>query len=278
MTTQPPVAAHYALPTIFYEVMLGPEMVYACPWTDGTQASFAMWIGMALDLRPGQRVLEVGCGWGGLATMLQERFAVQVVGLTICPEQAAHAKPGVEVICTDALAYRESGFDALYTNEMLVHVAPSIQPYERQEDATARQMQARIDFHRWAHQRLKLGGRVVHKDLHLGHPAQVCLRTRAGDFIRDCYDGSGEYVTLAMEQEALQQAGFSIERTDAIPVDVYAKDGDRMMANLSRHQERLEALAAGQVQRKIDLFRTYQHLFARRLMSLDIITARWGNA
>lgn len=114
---------HYDLGNDLFEVMLDQEMVYSCAdWTgtdslDRAQEQKLDLVCRKLGLRPGMRVLDIGCGWGGFARHAAVRYGVSVVGLTVSREQAelARARTGglpIEIRVGD---YRtvEGRFDAV---------------------------------------------------------------------------------------------------------------------------------------------------------------------
>ena len=99
------ISHHYDVGNDFYELVLGPAMTYSC-------ARFPV-EGMALEEaqddkhelicrklglheRPGQRLLDVGCGWGSMAIHAARHHRAEVVGITISKEQAARARERVE--------------------------------------------------------------------------------------------------------------------------------------------------------------------------------------
>jgi cyclopropane-fatty-acyl-phospholipid synthase len=86
---------HYDLGNAFYQAMLDARMTYTCGyWTSGAdtldqaqEAKLDM-ICQKLGLRPGMRVLDIGCGWGSFMGFAAERYGVRCVGVTISKEQA----------------------------------------------------------------------------------------------------------------------------------------------------------------------------------------------
>ena len=86
---------HYDLGNDFYAAMLDPRMTYTCAFwqqaatLDEAQEHKLDLVCRKLDLRPGQRVLDIGCGWGSFMKFAAERYGVHCVGVTISAEQAA---------------------------------------------------------------------------------------------------------------------------------------------------------------------------------------------
>ena len=89
--------AHYDLGNDFFQAMLDPWMQYSCAFfADGDDLAAAQrrkleMICQGLQLRPGLRLLDIGCGWGGLAKYAAENYGCSVVGLTISREQQEFA-------------------------------------------------------------------------------------------------------------------------------------------------------------------------------------------
>ncbi|MGF1644373.1 MAG: cyclopropane fatty acyl phospholipid synthase [Thiotrichales bacterium] len=123
---------HYDLGNAFFEAMLDPRMVYSCAfWRDASTLAEAQTAKLALvsrklNLQPGMRVLDIGCGWGSLAQFMTERHGVEVVGLTISEPQAEYARQRcaglpVEIRVQDYRAV-EQAFDAIVSVGMFEHV------------------------------------------------------------------------------------------------------------------------------------------------------------
>ncbi len=135
------VAHHYDLSRDLYELFLDEDMQYSCAyWTDPAntleqaQLDKKAHIAAKLDLKAGQRVLDIGCGWGGMALYLHQKFGVEMLGITLSEEQLKVAqeraeKQGVsdkvkfELIDYRDLAEREAGqFDRIVSVGMFEHV------------------------------------------------------------------------------------------------------------------------------------------------------------
>lgn len=104
------ISHHYDVSNEFYRIVLGPSMAYTCAvYPDGSagleSAQFEKFdlVCRKLDLRPGMRLLDVGCGWGGMVMHAARHYGVTVLGVTLSRQQAewAHA-----AIATAGLADR----------------------------------------------------------------------------------------------------------------------------------------------------------------------------
>ena len=124
---------HYDLGNDFFAAMLGPQLQYSCAYFDGTedlaeaqQRKLGL-ICRKLGLRPGMRLLDIGCGWGGLARFAAERHGCSVVGLTISREQQAFGRETCRGLPVDIRLqdYREplgETFDRVVSVGMMEHV------------------------------------------------------------------------------------------------------------------------------------------------------------
>jgi cyclopropane-fatty-acyl-phospholipid synthase len=123
---------HYDLGNDFYQAMLGRSMAYSCGYwknaltLDEAQDAKLELICRKLDLRPGMRLLDIGCGWGSLMVHAATRHGVSCVGITISREQAAfvrerHRGLPIEVRLQD---YRclHGRFDRIASVGMFEHV------------------------------------------------------------------------------------------------------------------------------------------------------------
>lgn len=93
------VAHHYDLSSDLYDLFLDRDRQYSCAYfrpgekdLDAAQRAKRRHIAAKLRLQPGMRVLDIGCGWGGLALWMAERLGVEVTGLTLSEEQLRMAR------------------------------------------------------------------------------------------------------------------------------------------------------------------------------------------
>ncbi len=135
------VTYHYDVSNEFYRLVLGPSMTYSCAvWTDATtgvdqaQANKYDLIARKLDLQPGARLLDVGCGWGGMVLHAVARYGVDAVGITLSsPQQEWGAKAIAErgfgsraqVRVEDYRDVTDGPYDAICSIGMFEHVGLS---------------------------------------------------------------------------------------------------------------------------------------------------------
>ena len=125
---------HYDLGNDLFSRMLDPFMQYSCAyWKEAStleeaqQAKLRL-ISEKLQLEPGMRVLDIGCGWGGLAYFMAKHYGVSVVGVTISAEQQKLARERCQGLDVDIRLqdYRDLNeqFDRIVSVGMFEHVGP----------------------------------------------------------------------------------------------------------------------------------------------------------
>jgi cyclopropane-fatty-acyl-phospholipid synthase len=123
---------HYDIGNDLFAAMLDERMVYTCGyWADSDNLAAAQLAKLdlvcrKLDLKPGMRVLDIGCGWGSFAKFAAEQYGVEVVGITISKEQAELGQElcrdlNVEIRVQDYRQVNEP-FDAIVSIGMFEHV------------------------------------------------------------------------------------------------------------------------------------------------------------
>ena len=123
---------HYDIGNDLYQKMLDKRMTYSCGYwknsndLDEAQAAKLDMICRKLGLQPGQRVLDIGCGWGSFVKYAAENYGATAVGITVSKDQAAFAKKScaglpVEIMLLD---YRDLNdkFDHIVSVGMFEHV------------------------------------------------------------------------------------------------------------------------------------------------------------
>lgn len=123
---------HYQIGNDLYQKMLGPTLAYSCGyWKEAAnldQAQEAKYdlICRKLHFKPGMRVLDIGCGWGGFAKYAAQKYGVEVVGITLSSNQAERARAisedlPVEIRVADYRDINEP-FDRILEIGMFEHV------------------------------------------------------------------------------------------------------------------------------------------------------------
>ena len=137
------IHAHYDLGNAFYSLWLDPSMTYSSAWFDDNRqqdlqsaqhAKLRRALRMA-GVQPGARVLEIGCGWGGLAELGAAEFGAHMTGITLSPSQLAFAKQRLDALALSAdlrlQDYRDTNdgpFDAICSIEMIEAVGRDYWP------------------------------------------------------------------------------------------------------------------------------------------------------
>src|SRR4051812_37934444 len=132
------ISHHYDVSNTFYEWVLGPSMAYTCavyPTADATleqaqEEKFDL-VCRKLGLEPGMRLLDVGCGWGGMAIHAATNYGVDVIAVTLSRQQAEWGQKAVaEAGLSDSVDIRfqdyrdvtETGFDAISSIGLTEHI------------------------------------------------------------------------------------------------------------------------------------------------------------
>ncbi|MFF3752653.1 class I SAM-dependent methyltransferase [Streptomyces sp. NPDC002018] len=140
------ISHHYDLSNDFYALLLDETMAYSCGyWTSedpgygpaDAQRDKLELICRKLELRPGARLLDIGCGWGALAVHAAQEFKTQVTAVTLAREQAEYVRARVaergltELVDVRLSDYRDiegGAYDAVSTVEMGEHVGDAAYP------------------------------------------------------------------------------------------------------------------------------------------------------
>ncbi len=132
------ISHHYDVSNEFYRMVLGPSLTYSCAVfehqsdsLEQAQANKYELICRKLGLQPGMRLLDVGCGWGGMALHAAHHHGVEVVGITISRNQAEKAaqrvadaglEPRIEIRLQDYRDLDDGPYDAISSIGMVEHV------------------------------------------------------------------------------------------------------------------------------------------------------------
>jgi cyclopropane-fatty-acyl-phospholipid synthase len=230
------IAHHYDVSNDFYRHVLGPSMTYSCAvWTDPSitleqaQANKHELICRKLGLDPGMRLLDIGCGWGGMLLHAAEHHGVQAVGVTLSKRQAELAEKRaaeaglagkVEVRYQDYRDVDDGPYDAISSIGMFEHVGLR---------------QLGVYFER-CHELLPPGGRLLNHAISrpagtTGSTADGRARFSRRSFIDRYVFPDGELHEVGTVVSAIQHAGFEARHMESIR-EHYALTLRRWVANL----------------------------------------------
>ncbi|MEU0193259.1 cyclopropane-fatty-acyl-phospholipid synthase family protein [Streptomyces afghaniensis] len=209
------ISHHYDVGNDFYEIVLGPSMVYSCaywPSPDSTleQAQYDKLelVCRKLGLSPGQRLLDVGCGWGSMAIHAAREHGVSVVGVTLSQEQAAYARKRVadegltdkvEIRVQDYRDVRDGPYDAISSIGMAEHVGAD----------------RYLDYARDLHELLKPGGRLLNHQI-ARRPQRDETTYSVDAFIDSYVFPDGELQPVGLTVAMLERAGFEVRDVESI--------------------------------------------------------------
>ncbi|HSY40112.1 MAG TPA: cyclopropane-fatty-acyl-phospholipid synthase family protein [Polyangia bacterium] len=246
------VRHHYDVSNEFFELFLGETMVYSCAiFSRGAstlkeaQEEKLETVARKLALKEGDRVLDVGCGWGGFPLWAATKHGAGVVGITLSAPQAEKARERaaaagvsdrVEIHVMDYRDLAGERFDAIASIGMVEHVG-----------------EANIDLYAAALSRLlKPGGRLLnHGIAQLEHGDD----NDAGPVSERYVFPDGEPLHLSRIALAVERAGFVVEHVEGFPAD-YARTIDFWLASFEERFEDAVALAGIERAR---IWRVYLH-------------------
>ncbi|WP_413758629.1 class I SAM-dependent methyltransferase [Streptomyces sp. MMBL 11-3] len=224
------ISHHYDVGNDFYELVLGPSMVYSCAYwetPEGTledaQRDKLALVARKLDLKPGMRLLDVGCGWGSMAVHAAREYGVRVVGVTLSQEQAAYARKRVaqegltdrvEIRVQDYRDVADGPYDAISSIGMAEHVGS-----ERY-----------LEYARDLFGLLKPGGRLLNHQIGR-RPWQDESAYELDGFIDAYVFPDGELAPIGETVTQLERAGFEVRDVESIR-EHYALTLRRWVADL----------------------------------------------
>ncbi|MHB1131575.1 MAG: class I SAM-dependent methyltransferase [Chloroflexota bacterium] len=262
------ISYHYDLPAAFYGLFLDRRRQYSCAYfqdeaqgLDAAQEAKLEHICRKLRLKPGERLLDIGCGWGGLVAYAAERYGVEAVGITLSKTQAdygreAIAKAGLgQRARVEVRDYREvasaGGFDKIVSVGMFEHVG-----------------RAKLALYfRHAYSLLRPGGLFLNHGIAEVWPrpgrllptlvGRVLLPKR--DFVRRYVFPDGELVPLSATNAVAEQVGFEVREVESLR-EHYALTLRHWVKRLEDKEEEAMGLVDAQTYR---VWRLYMAGFAR---------------
>jgi cyclopropane-fatty-acyl-phospholipid synthase len=232
------ISHHYDVSNRFYEWVLGPSMAYTCACYPTQDASLeeAQWykhdlVARKIALKPGMRLLDVGCGWGGMVMHAAREYGVKALGVTLSEQQALWAQQAIKKAGLEDLAevrhldYRdvpETDFDAISSIGLTEHIGKQNVP----------------GYFAFLNGKLKVGGRMLNHCI--TRPDNTRPSIKKEGFINRYVFPDGELEGPGWLIGVMNDHGFEIRHEENIR-EHYAKTLAAWCANLDEHWD--EAVA-----------------------------------
>ncbi|EST24320.1 SAM-dependent methyltransferase [Streptomyces niveus] len=227
------ISHHYDVGNDFYAMVLGSSMVYSCAYfaepggtLEEAQRDKLDLVCRKLGLSDGDRLLDVGCGWGSMAMHAAREYGAQVTGVTLSREQAAYARKRIaeagltdriEIRVQDYRDVRDGPYDAISSIGMAEHVG-SVRYREYADDLFAL---------------LKPGGRLLNHQI-ARRPEKDESQYHIDDFIDAYVFPDGELAPLGRTLSTLEEAGFEARDVESLR-EHYALTLRHWVRNLEEH-------------------------------------------
>lgn len=268
------ISYHYDLSNDFYRLWLDREMVYSCAYfktgnetLDQAQQDKFHHLCRKLRLKPGEYLLDVGCGWGGLSRFAASEYGVKVLGITLSREQLALARERVRAdglqgrVELQLLDYRDlprdGRFDKVVSVGMFEHVGHA-----------NLELYAKCLF-----DAVKEGGLVMNHGITSRHTDGRPVGRGAGEFIDRYVFPNGELPHLSMITGFISEAGLEVVDVESLRLH-YARTLEHWS---SRLEEKLDLAAAMVPEQALRIFRLYlagcAYAFSRGWINLHQILA-----
>jgi cyclopropane-fatty-acyl-phospholipid synthase len=226
------ISHHYDVSNRFYEWVLGPSMAYTCacfPREDATLEEAQDFkhdlVARKLGLREGMRLLDVGCGWGGMVMHAAREYKVRTIGVTLSRQQAEWAQRAIKEAGLSDLAevrhldYRdvpETGFDVVSSIGLTEHIGKANVP----------------GYFSFLYGKLRPGGRLLNHCI--TRPDNHDPAIRRSGFINRYVFPDGELESPGYLVTAMHEAGFEVRHEESLR-EHYAKTLTGWCANLDKH-------------------------------------------
>jgi cyclopropane-fatty-acyl-phospholipid synthase len=226
------ISHHYDVSNRFYEWILGPSMAYTCavyPSDDSTleeaQEEKVDLVCRKLALQPGQRLLDVGCGWGTMVLHAARYYGARAIGVTLSRQQAEYGQKRLadaglsrtaEIRWDDYRNVTEEGFDAISSIGLTEHIGAKNLP----------------DYARFLGNKLRPQGRLLNHCI--TRPTTTAPVRRRGGFINRYVFPDGEIEAVGSIISVIQDAGLEVRHEENLR-EHYARTTQTWLANLEAH-------------------------------------------
>ncbi len=232
---------HYSRSNDFFALFLDPHMVYSCAYfltpdddLDTAQERKLDYICRKLRLRPGERLLDIGCGWGGLIIYAAQHYGVEAYGVTLSQPQAEFTKKRiqeaglVERCRVEVCDYREvnetNSFDKIASVGMFEHVGEALLP--------------KYFKHGW--NLLRPGGVFFNHGL----ASHTTLQAGQGPSFADGYVfPDGELVPISTALRAAEVSGFEVRDVECMR-EQYVLSCKHWLRRLEAHAEEARSVTS----------------------------------
>jgi cyclopropane-fatty-acyl-phospholipid synthase len=226
------VQHHYDVSNDFYAMVLGPAMTYSCarfaPGVDSLEAAQEskhdlICRKLGLPDQPGQRILDVGCGWGSFALHAARHYGARVVGVTLSPAQAQWARERVtaagfegqiEIRLQDYRDVSDGTFDGIASVGMFEHVGSS----------------RSAEYFGIMRRLLRPEGRLLNHAISSVGGSRIGPRSFIGRYVFP----DGELIDVGRVALGMEEAGFEVRDVESLR-EHYAKTLRAWVDNLQRH-------------------------------------------
>lgn len=243
------ISYHYDVSNEFYQLWLDNEMVYSCAYfktgsesLEQAQQDKFHHLCRKLRLKPGEYLLDVGCGWGGLARFAAREYGVKVLGITLSREQLKLARARVKAegledkVDLQLLDYRDlpqdGRFDKVVSVGMFEHVGHANLALYAQRLFGA----------------VKEGGLVMNHGITAKHIDGRPVGRGAGEFIGRYVFPNGELPHVSRISADISEAGLEVVDVESLRLH-YAKTLEHWSSRLETHLEQAAAMVPEQTLR-----------------------------
>lgn len=243
------ISYHYDVSNEFYQLWLDKEMVYSCAYfktgnesLEQAQQDKFHHLCRKLRLKPGEYLLDVGCGWGGLARFAAREYGVKVLGITLSREQLKLARARVKAeglenqVDLQLLDYRDlpqdGRFDKVVSVGMFEHVGHANLALYAQRLFGA----------------VKEGGLVMNHGITAKHIDGRPVGRGAGEFIGRYVFPNGELPHVSQISADISEAGLEVVDVESLRLH-YAKTLEHWSSRLETHLEQAAAMVPEQTLR-----------------------------